>query len=355
MTEWVGEYFLFLFKTATAALALVWVIGALLSVAQRHKKEDKGELIVESLNEIYDKLRDTIEENVYDEDVFEERKKVREKDKNSASKNWWQRLFRFGKDKKSHSEILDPAKSKPRVFVLEYEGDMRASGIDELERMITAILQVASGHDEVVLKLESGGGMVHAYGLASAELARFKNKNIRLTVIVDRVAASGGYMMACIADHLIAAPFAIVGSIGVVAQIPNFNRLLKSKDVDVEVHTAGEYKRTLTMFGENTEEGRRKFREELQETHDLFKEFVQYYRPQLSLDLVATGEHWYGTQALSLKLIDEVATSSEYLFEASNRADLYKVRYEIKRTLSDRMGMAMRLASDRLMSILNRS
>lgn len=244
--------------------------------------------------------------------------------------------------KKSSSKV--PAKTASadskdldkRVFVLDFEGDMHASAVELLREEISAVLMIAEPQDEVVVRLESAGGLVHAYGLASSQLERIKRKGIPLTICVDEVAASGGYMMACLADKLIAAPFAIVGSIGVVAQMPNFNRLLKKHDIDFDVYTAGEFKRTLTMFGENTEKGREKFVEELEETHVLFKQFVSEYRSQLDIDKVATGEIWFGKQALEVELVDQLMTSDEYLLEACENADVFVVNYEVRKSLQDK-------------------
>ena len=202
------------------------------------------------------------------------------------------------------------------------------------------MLTLATAMDEVVVKLESGGGMVHSYGLAASQLQRIRNRGVPLTVCVDKVAASGGYMMACIANKIIAAPFAMLGSIGVVAQLPNFNRLLKKHDVDFEMLTAGEYKRTLTLFGENTDKGREKFVEELEQTHELFKVFVQEHRPQVDIDRIATGEVWFGTQAIGKKLVDEINTSDQYLMDQRDSADLYEVRYVAKRSVQERLGLA---------------
>src|SRR5690606_11055820 len=201
---------------------------------------------------------------------------------------------------------------KPRVFVLDFDGDIKASATDNLRHEVTALLSLASAEDEVVLRLESGGGMVHGYGLAASQLARIRQAGVPLTVCVDKVAASGGYMMACIGDKVLSAPIAILGSIGMVAQLPNVHRLLKKHDIDFEVLTAGEYKRTLTVFGENTEKGREKFQEDLETTHELFKNFVGRYRPQLSIDEIATGEVWLGVSALNKHLVDELKTSDEY-------------------------------------------
>jgi serine protease SohB len=235
--------------------------------------------------------------------------------------------------------------ARSRVFVLDFDGDMQATAVASLREEISAVLQVARDDDEVLLRLESAGGLVHAYGLAASQLVRLRQRRLKLTVAVDKVAASGGYMMACVADHVVAAPFSILGSIGVIAQVPNFNRLLKKNDIDFELHTAGEYKRTLTMFGENTEAGRAKFREEIEQTHELFKTFVAGNRPGLDLARVATGEHWFGTQALALKLVDQIATSDDYLLSRVKLADVYHLRYVRRRPLSERLGDSlMRLA-----------
>lgn len=178
--------------------------------------------------------------------------------------------------------------------------------------------------------------MVHGYGLASSQLDRLRQANIPLTICVDKVAASGGYMMACVANKIYAAPFAIVGSIGVVAQLPNFNRLLKKHEIDYEQHTAGNFKRTLTVFGENTDEGRDKFQQELEETHVLFKNFIHQYRPDLDLDTVATGEHWYGQQAIELGLIDAISTSDDVIMKLAETHTVIKVSYQIKKKLADK-------------------
>ncbi|MGL4684049.1 MAG: protease SohB, partial [Hafnia alvei] len=191
--------------------------------------------------------------------------------------------------------------------------------------------------------------VVHGYGLAASQLQRLRQAGVRLTVAVDKVAASGGYMMACVADRIVAAPFAIIGSIGVVAQIPNFNRWLKKNDIDVELHTAGEFKRTLTLLGENTEQGREKFREELNETHELFKEFVSQQRPSLDINSVATGEHWYGIQAKEKGLVDSVGTSDDLLIAEMENHDVIGVRYTRRKRMMDRFTNSAANSADRLM------
>ena len=228
-----------------------------------------------------------------------------------------------------------------RVYVLDFDGDIKASDTDTLRRSVSAVLSVANPEtDEVVIRLESGGGLVHAYGLAAAQLDRVRSKGIKLTACVDKVAASGGYMMACVADSIIASPFAVLGSIGVVAQLPNFHRFLKKNDVDFEVLTAGEHKRTLTIFGENTDKGRQKFLEDLEDTHVLFKEYVSERRPDLDIQAVANGDIWFGKRALDVKLIDEIKTSDEYLIEACERGDVISVSFQRKRTLPEKLGLA---------------
>lgn len=244
-------------------------------------------------------------------------------------------------------------KNNQKVYVLDFKGDTAASAVEQLREEITLILATAkAGRDRVVVRLESPGGMVHGYGLAAAQLVRLRDAGFHLTICVDKVAASGGYMMACIGSDIISAPFAVVGSIGVVAQVPNFNRLLKEKHIDFELYTAGQFKRTVTMFGENTEEGKAKFEEELQQTHELFKHFVEKYRPKLNVEKVATGEHWYGNDALDLNLVDKLQTSDEYLLGLLQQHDVYVIETRKKPTLGEKLGLQAAQIADSLIPVV---
>lgn len=245
-------------------------------------------------------------------------------------------------------------KNDQKIYVLDFKGDVQASAVDTIREEITLILATAkAGHDRVVVRLESPGGMVHGYGLAAAQLVRLRDAGFNVTICVDKVAASGGYMMACIANEIISAPFAVVGSIGVVAQVPNFNRLLKQHNVDFELYTAGEYKRTVTMFGENTPEGKAKFEEELQQTHSLFKHFVEKYRPQLEVAKVATGEHWYGEDARELNLVDKLQTSDEYILSLLPKHDVYVINTRKRPTFGEKLGLqAAQMAENLIPAVL---
>ena len=247
-------------------------------------------------------------------------------------------------------------KNNQKIYVLDFKGDTAASAVEQLREEITLILATAkAGRDRVVVRLESPGGMVHGYGLAAAQLVRLRDAGFHLTICVDKVAASGGYMMVCIGSEIVSAPFAILGSIGVVAQVPNFNRLLKEKNIDFEMYTAGQYKRTVTMFGENTEEGKAKFEEELQQTHVLFKHFVEKYRPQLNVEKVATGEHWYGQDALDLNLVDKLQTSDEYLLSLLPQHDIYVIQTRKKPTLGEKLGLqAAQMADSLIPAVMNK-
>ncbi len=332
------EYGLFLAKAVTVVVAIGLVVGLLVSAGGRDKKEAPGHIEVRHLNDDFEDMRDTLKHALLNEHELKalykaEKKTAKEKDK---------------AEKKALKAEASPD-FKKRVFVLDFDGDMKASATTHLREEITALLTMARPEDEVVVKLESGGGMVHSYGLASSQLARITAKNIPLTVCVDKVAASGGYMMACVADKVLAAPFAIIGSIGVVAQLPNFNRLLKKNDIDVELLTAGEHKRTLTMFGENTDKGREKFMEDLEDTHALFKEFVKEHREVVDIDAVASGDVWYGSRAMGVNLIDGLMTSDEYLNAQMDNSDVYAVSFEHKKTLPEKMGIAAQHALDQVL------
>jgi serine protease SohB len=310
------------------------------SLGSRHKKSDKGQIEVIKLNEKFDHLRDSLRDAMLDEDEYKEFAKAEKK--------------RLKEEKAQKKKVAKEAEQtteaeRKRIFVLDFHGDIKASEVDCLREEITTVLTLAKPSDEVVVKVESGGGMVHSYGLASSQLARITSKNIPLTVCVDRVAASGGYMMACVANKIVAAPFAVLGSIGVVAQLPNFHKLLKKNDIDYEMFTAGEYKRTVTVFGENTDKGRAKFVEELEDTHVLFKEFVSEHRPQVDVAKVSTGEVWFGLRAKAVHLVDELQTSDEYLFSQAENADIYEVEFTFKKSLSEKLGFAAQGAVDRLL------
>jgi len=341
--EFLADYGLFLAKTITFVAAIVVIITIAVSVGGRNKKSDKGHIEVTKLNEKFDHLRESLRDAMLDDDEYKEFEKA-EKKRLKAEKAQKKKAAKDAA-KTQDGEVAEI--EKKRIFVLDFYGDIKASGVESLREEISTVLTLAKPTDEVVVKVESGGGMVHSYGLASSQLARITNKNIPLTVCVDKVAASGGYMMACVANKIVAAPFAILGSIGVVAQLPNFHKLLKKNDIDYEMFTAGEYKRTVTMFGENTEKGRAKFVEELEDTHVLFKEFVSEHRPQVDVVKVATGEVWFGRRAKDVNLIDELQTSDEYLFAQAETADIYEVEFAYKKSLPEKLGFAAQAAVDR--------
>lgn len=325
--EFLAEYAIFLAKTVTLVIAILVVLATAAALRSKGRRKAAGQLQVTRLNDFYKDLRERLESSLLEKDQL----KALRKEQSKAAK----------KQKKK-------PEAKARVFVLDFDGDIRASATDHLRHEITALLSLATPRDEVVLRLESGGGMVHSYGLAASQLARIRQAGVPLTVCIDKVAASGGYMMACIGEKIISAPFAILGSIGVVAQLPNVNRLLKKHDIDFEVLTAGEYKRTLTVFGENTEKGREKFQEDLDITHELFKNFVSRYRPQLAINEVATGEVWLGVAALNKHLIDELKTSDEYLSERAREAELHHLHYAERKSLQERVGLAAISSVERL-------
>lgn len=255
-----------------------------------HPSKNPVELRVIHLNKSQEQRREDLMEATQGKAALKQLKKTMAKKAKQALK-----VKNKSKNKKNNSD------EKQQVFVLDFDGDIKATAVKHLREEISTLISTANKGDEVVVRLESGGGLVHGYGLAAAQLARLKDAGLKLTVCVDKVAASGGYMMACVADNIVAAPFAIIGSIGVVSQLPNFHKWLKNHDVDYEMFTAGDYKRTVTVFGENDAEDRAKYQEELEQTHELFKHFVNTYRPTLDVAKVATGEHWYGEDALKLK------------------------------------------------------
>jgi len=334
--ELLSEYGLFLAKIATVVIAIAVIAVLIVNLTQR--KRQRGELRITRLSEQYKEMQEDMSVALLDGHQQKQWHKAQKKKLKLEAK------AAKAKAKQDHQET-----TKPRVYVLDFKGSMDAHEVTSLREEVTAVLAVAKPQDQVVLRLESPGGVVHGYGLAASQLQRLREKQIPLTVAVDKVAASGGYMMACVADKIVAAPFAILGSIGVVAQIPNFNRFLKNKEIDIELHTAGQYKRTLTLLGENTEEGRQKFREDLNETHHLFKDFVKRMRPSLDIEQVATGEHWYGLQAQEKGLVDEVGTSDDLLLSLMEGRELVGVRYTQRKRMLDRFTNSAAESADRLL------
>ncbi len=333
MSAFIAEYGLFLAKTITIVLAVIAIVVGIIIFASRGREIGRERLEIKKLNDKYDEMTDIIHASTLDKDQLKKSLKAEKKEKKDKAKQL------------KHGDI----EARKKIYVLNFDGDIKASPLASLREEISAILTVAKPEDEVFLNLQSGGGLVHAYGLAASQLMRIKDKNIPLTISVDKIAASGGYMMACVADKIIAAPFSIIGSIGVIAQIPNFHRLLKKHDIEFEQLTAGEFKRTLTMFGENSDKARQKFQEELEDTHTLFKEFIKDHRPIVDVDRIATGEHWPATRALEMNLVDLLKTSDDYLLEQANEKDLYQVTYTIKKSIGVRMGWFIQSMIERLM------
>lgn len=297
-------------------VCILFILSGLVSILSKNKDKASGNLIIKKLNDYYSELETQINKKI-----------LNKKQMKAWKKN--KRLLQ----KQTEEE------QKPRAYVLQFSGDMKASGIDNLREEITGLLNIATGQDEIIVRLESPGGLVSNYGLAASQLQRIRDRHIPLTVCIDKVAASGGYLMACVANKILAAPFAIIGSIGVIAQIPNFHRFLKKHDVDFEQVTAGDYKRTLTVFGENKPEQREKMQEELNTIHNIFKEFINQYRPKVDIDTVATGEYWLAKQAKGLLLVDELTVSDDYLLECSKRCDIYQITKKQKTSLSKRLCM----------------
>ncbi|WP_192456921.1 protease SohB [Musicola keenii] len=335
--ELLSQYGLFLAKVVTLVVAIGALVVLTVGVTQR-KRHRKGELQVINLGEQYREMQQEMQSAAMSD---AERKLLEKKQKKEEKES--------AKRDKKRAKRGEEKRFKPCLYVLDFNGSMDAGEVSSLREEISAVLAVARPEDEVLLRLESPGGVVHGYGLAASQLQRLRQKGIRLTVTVDKVAASGGYMMACVADRIVAAPFSIIGSIGVVAQIPNFNRFLKNKDIDVELHTAGQFKRTLTLFGENTDAGREKFREELNETHDLFKQFVSQMRPLLDIEAVATGEHWFGSQAKDLGLVDVIGTSDDLLIAEMDNHEVLAVRYTRRKRFLDRLTGSAGDSAERLM------
>lgn len=343
--DYIYEYGLFLAQAVTFVAAILILVAGLFAIGQRQRAEQhEGHIEIRNLNEKYKHIGETLRSVVEDPEKSKTRKKEEKKAEKKAAREK-QKADR--KKRKQGGDAEGEDGRRKRLYVMNFDGDLKASATDNLREEISAVLSQVHDGDEILVRVESPGGLVHGYGLAASQLQRIREAGVPLTIAVDKVAASGGYMMACVADRIIAAPFAVIGSIGVLAQLPNFHRLLKKHDIDFELLTAGEYKRTLTLFGENTDKGREKFIEELEDTHELFKRFVRDNRPSLDIDKVATGEVWYGQNALDEGLVDELSTSDAYIQAGIKDRDVFEVRFVHKKNWQEKLGMAAEGALER--------
>lgn len=353
-----AEYGLFVVKLLTVLALVLGAVGAALGAAARARRRGalpdagaEGRVRVRRFNEQLEKLSEALAVSALepaDRREAARERRARDKREAKAAAKARKAAAKAAKRRRGGGETRVPEPARPRTFVLDFQGDVRASAVEGLRREITAVLTSATSEDEVVVRLDSGGGLVAPYGLGASQLDRVRKARVRLVVAVDRVAASGGYMMGAVGDRLVAAPFAILGSIGVVAQVPNFHRLLERYDIDFETLTAGKYKRTLTLFGENTEEGRAKFLEDITRIHEQFKSHVARHRPSLDIERVSTGEIWSGEDALELGLADELLTSDEYLVRAAESREVLLVDWKRKRGLGERLSLGATAAIERL-------
>jgi serine protease SohB len=303
---WLDEYLLFLLKIVTTFMGFLLCFMVISQAKKKGGHEDDSpphQLTIKLLNKKFDALTDTLQSVIMDKKAYKlaQKKQAKEKKKNKKQE-------------------------RPRSFLLHFKGDIEPHGLIQLSTLISTVLDVAKTEDEVILALESGGGTVHGYGLAAAQLERLRAKNIPLTIIIDKVAASGGYLMACVANRVVAAPFAVIGSIGVIMQQPNFHRFLQKKNIDFEQITAGEHKRNLSLFAANTTDGRKQAQTDVDQIHLLFKGFIKKYRPQLDVDSVGDGRVWHGSDALKLGLIDEQNTLAHILQQSCLTRSVYEIK-----------------------------
>lgn len=318
-----ADFILFFVEVVTLVIAILFVFSGLISIANKNKQKNLETLTVNNLNEQYQDTRNTLNRFILDKKLLKKQRKENKK--------------------------TDKEKKERKLFVIHFNGDIRASEVSSLRKEITAILTVASEKDAVLIIIESPGGIVPNYGLAASQLQRIRDANLYLTVAIDKVAASGGYLMACLANRIIAAPFAIIGSIGVVAQMPNFHDLLKKNHVNYEQLTSAEYKRTISLFGKNTDKGRKKLQNEIEETHQLFKAFIQKYRANVDIDTVATGEYWHAEQAIKYKLVDDIQTSDDYLLSSSKTYEIFEVIYQKKQPMTKKITSMAQIAYDKFL------
>lgn len=311
-----SDYFLFLLKSITVVMAIVIIAGTIIRATKEGHEPSQGKLSITRLNKALEAIRLRMQQETLGKKALKkEVKALKEQHK---------------KEDKSNDD-------KPNAYTIRFKGDIQASQVDALRQEVTAILTTAKAGEEVVISIESPGGAVPGYGLAASQILRLKEADLKVTACVDQVAASGGYMMACVADRILAAPFSIVGSIGVLSQVPNIHRFLKRFDVDVDVLTAGKHKAPMTLMGENTEEGKQKHVQDLNAIHTRFKELVKLHREELNIDDVSEGDFWLAEDALKLNLVDEISTSDAYIMSLCAQANVYRVQWQPHKSFEQRI------------------
>ncbi|KZX82185.1 hypothetical protein A3715_00045, partial [Oleiphilus sp. HI0009] len=272
------------------------------------KKNSDGRIIVKSLNEEYQEIQDA--------------------------------LLKFKPLKPIKSSSIRKFKASPNkqsIFVLDFKGDKTASSVGSLSKEVSAILSVAKPNDEVFLRLESPGGTITGYGLASQQLIRLREAGIRLVVSVDEIATSGGYMMAAVGDRIIASPTSMLGSIGVIMEVPNFYNLLDRAGVQFHQFTAGKHKRLVSMTNKIGDAAKDQINQDLEKSHELFKNHVHTYRNSVNLESVSHGDVWSAKYCLDNKLVDDLMTSEAYLFDRASRANIFHISWDVERSFSDKL------------------
>lgn len=334
------EYGLFLLETLTVVGGVVAVLGAVAFFANRAargRRPDAKGLEVRNLNRAFEDLSAALRAGTLPRKAARAQAKALRKERKAKDAAVPATTGTTGT-----TGTTSGTAERPRVWVLDFHGDIRATETAALREEISAVVSVARPGDEVLVRLENPGGTIQDQGFAAAQLMRIRSRGLRLVVAVDKVAASGGYMMACVADRIIAAPFAVVGSIGVIAEVPNVYRLLDRAGIEFEQVTGGEFKRTVTPFTETTPAKREKLTEQIRDAHAMFKEWVARNRPQVDVEQVGTGEYWYGTRAVELGLVDELVTSDDWLLARAAEADLWSVRWRAGRRPTRKLAALVR-------------
>lgn len=232
-------------------------------------------------------------------------------------------------------EFTLEGKDKGKVLVIAVEGVIsdapersflrpRPSMVQE----IVSQLRLAEQDKEVravLLKIDSPGGSTTASDILYHEIMEFKKRTqAKVVVSMMNLATSGGYYISLPADHILAHPTTVTGSIGVILLYPQVTGLMKKIGIDVEVNKSGEKKDMASPFREATEEERRIFQGI---TDDLGNQFLDLVKKHRTLDTkavesVATARVYLSKEALNLGLVDEIGYLSDAINMSKRLANL---------------------------------
>ncbi|WP_343192796.1 S49 family peptidase [Buchnera aphidicola (Taiwanaphis decaspermi)] len=224
---------------------------------------------------------------------------------------------------------------KSNLYILDYNDKIKKNKIKKLREEISSIILVAKKNDEVLLRLENTSDIVYEYGLVIAQLQRLRKKGIKLIISIDKIVSNGGYIIACVADHISASPFSIIGPINIVVNIPNIDKYTQTSNLNNQLNDCNTFTK-LTLIKNNTKIYVNKIFNKLDIKKYIRNSFIKDMRPSLNLNKIFNQNYWIGENAINEKLIDSINTSDDILFSKKDTHNLLKIKYVYKSNIVEK-------------------